>query len=58
MVPTADNTTNRSDEAKERIMGMKNNQAAGTDLLQGESFKFGGNEVKKLEGNCEQVVRG
>jgi len=33
MVPTADNTTNRSDEAKERIMGMKNNQAAGTDLL-------------------------
>jgi len=33
MVPTADSTTNRSDEVKERIMGMKNNQAAGTDIL-------------------------
>jgi len=33
MVPTADSTTNRSDEVKGVIMGMKNIQPAGTDFL-------------------------
>jgi hypothetical protein len=28
------------------INGMKNNQAAGTELLYSESFKYGGNEIK------------
>ena len=49
MVPTVDSTTNKSDEVKEVIMGMKNNQAAGTDLLQGESFRYGGNEIKNMK---------
>ena len=35
-----------SDEVKEVMKGMKNNQAAGTDRLQGERFKYGGNEIK------------
>jgi len=46
MVPTVDSTTNRYDEVNVVIMGMKNNQAASTDILWVESFKFGGNEVK------------
>jgi len=33
MLPTVDSTTNKSDELKEVIMGVKNNQAAGTDRL-------------------------
>jgi hypothetical protein len=33
MVPTIDSTTNKSDEVKVVIMGVKNNQAAGTDRL-------------------------
>ena len=28
-------------------MGMRNNEAAGTDLLQAESFKCGATEIKK-----------
>jgi hypothetical protein len=31
------------------LNGMKNNQAAGTDLLYSESFKFGGKEIKMTE---------
>ena len=34
---------------KELINGMKINQAAGTDLLYSESFKYGGNEKKMTE---------
>jgi len=33
MVPTVGSTINRSDEVNVVIMGMKNNQAAGTDIL-------------------------
>jgi len=33
MVPTVDSTTNKSDEVKEVTMGVKNNQAAGTERL-------------------------
>jgi hypothetical protein len=33
MVPTFDSTTNKSDEVKGVIMGVKNNQAPGTDRL-------------------------
>jgi hypothetical protein len=33
MVPTVDNCTNNSDEMKELMKGMKNNEAAGTDRL-------------------------
>jgi hypothetical protein len=36
---------------------MKNNQAAGTELLYSESFKYGGNEIKnwlKLWPKCER----
>ena len=38
-------------------MGLINNQAAGTDRLQGESFKYGGNEIK-YGGNYEQILSG
>ena len=57
MVPIIDNSTNKSDGVKEVIMGMKHNQAAGTDRLQAEKFKCGGNK-KKYDGNCEKSVRG
>jgi hypothetical protein len=32
-VQTVDSTTNKSNEVKEVIVGVKNNQAAGTDRL-------------------------
>jgi hypothetical protein len=32
---------------KEVIKGMKNNEAAGTDNLQAECLKYGGNEITK-----------
>ena len=55
MVSTVDMITapTASDEVKEVIMGMKNNQAAGRDLLQGESFIYGGNEIK----NMKEIVK-
>jgi len=46
MVPTINNTTYKSDEVKEMTMGMKHNQAAGTDFMQAERFKLCGNEIK------------
>ena len=51
MVSTVDMITapTASGEVKEVIMGMKNNQAAGRDLLQGESFIYGGNEIKNMK---------
>ena len=30
-------------------MGVKNNQDAGTDRLQGESFRYGGNGIKNVK---------
>ena len=30
-------------------MGVKNNQAACADRLQGESFRYGGNEIKNMK---------
>ena len=38
-------------------MGVKNNQAAGTDRLQGESFRYGGNGIKKYDGIFKQNVK-
>jgi len=46
MVPTVHSTTNKSDEVKEVIMGVKNIQPAGTDRLRKERFMYGGNAIK------------
>jgi len=35
----------QSDNVERVINGMKNNEAAGTDLLYSESFKYGENEI-------------
>jgi hypothetical protein len=40
------------------IMRMESNKAAGTDQLQAENFRYRGNEIKKSDGNCYQIVRG
>ena len=47
-----------SDKVKEMMKGMKNNQAARTDILWSNISKYGGNEMKTNAGNREQRVRG
>jgi hypothetical protein len=52
--------TTTSDYVKEVVKGVKNNESAGTDNLQAECLKYGGNEIKKktkrrkLWPNCER----
>ena len=47
--------TTISDELKKLILRMKNNEATGIDHLQ--SFNYGGNYLKKYDGNCDQRER-
>jgi formyltetrahydrofolate synthetase len=59
MLPSI-NTINAptSDEVKEVTMGMKNNDAAGTEHLQVQSFKYGGNEIEKVTEIVTKVSEG